>query len=190
MENLSGREAALCPRMEHRARNGHEESGRDALAGYVGNDEYEMVVIECEEIVQVTAYLIGRIHESCQVQLSGPAVIDQRGRRQQRGLQAHGEAELRLHAFLFGQGFLQGDYVAVKILQHLIKGIGQSLKLVSGMDGKQCLARQELLMIVLGELHSLLCYLCQRMDKMLFCVPEKIKEDRKDEMDEIKEVGI
>ena len=47
----------------------HEEGGGDALAGDVGDDHGQVVVVHQEEVVEVAAHLLGGVHGGVDIEL-------------------------------------------------------------------------------------------------------------------------
>ena len=47
----------------------HEQSRRDTLSGYIGHDDAQMVVIDQEDIIEVSSHFSGGIHRGIDVKL-------------------------------------------------------------------------------------------------------------------------
>ena len=111
----------------------HEQRRRNALAGNVRHHDGKMRVVHHEEVVEVTADLLGGVHRGIDVELvalrkggeyAGEHIV----------LDLRGHVQLRADALLFRRHGGQVVDVGLQARRHLIKGVGERFDLVAGLD--------------------------------------------------------
>ena len=81
-------------------REHHEQGGGNALAGYVADDQAQMIVVNEEEVIQVSTDLPGGGHGGIEIELM-PVREGREDFGQVIGLDPGGQVQLRGNAFLF-----------------------------------------------------------------------------------------
>src|SRR6185369_3183514 len=116
-ETLRRCEAVECDRTKDRAADGHEERGRDALAGDVADDDAEVRVVDREEVVEVSADLAGREHLGEELEVRAT----REGTRQDRLLDAARDVELaadREELLAIARRLLEGEVLLLQLRVH------------------------------------------------------------------------
>ena len=133
LEDLVRAAAGHGAGLQQDLRGHHEQRRGDALAGYVGHDKAEMILVDQEKVVKVAADLLGRIHAGVDVQLR-PLGEGRKDVRQHVGLDAVGERQLDVHALLFGRDGGKVLFVFGQIPLHIRHHEAQVFHLVAGAD--------------------------------------------------------
>ena len=111
----------------------HEQGRRDALAGHVGHDQSEMVLIDKEEVVEVAAHLLGGVHGGVELEF-GPVGEGREGVGHEGRLDAGGQSELRADALPLRRDPGDVPDVGLDLLLHMVDGGGQLPDLILVAD--------------------------------------------------------
>ena len=119
--------------LDQRLGDHHEQGRGHSFAGYIRNDHAQMVLIDQEEIIKITADLPGRMHERVKVKFTP---VRKRGENpgQHIRLDLGGNIELSADLFLFGRNTEQIGHIAARIVEHGIESVRQHLHFISRMD--------------------------------------------------------
>ena len=122
-QDLRGRPARFRQVAQGRLGPHHEQGGRNALTRHIGDDQAHVVVVDKEEIVEISAHFLGGVHHREDLKVI-PWILEVLG---QGGiLYASGKFQLLLDALLRG-----GD-VALQHADGLVDVVGQRRKFRSG----------------------------------------------------------
>ena len=111
----------------HKQRRGHP------LAGYVGDNHRQVVVVHQEEVVEVSAHLLGRVHGGVHVELL-PLREGRENPGQHVRLDLGGHVQLGADALLLRRDGGQVLDVLVDLQLHGLDGLGEGLDLIAGAD--------------------------------------------------------
>ena len=118
LENFRRAAAHLGTVFNERLCDHHEQSGRDALAGYVRHDQAQMIVVNEEEIIKVSADFLGRGHGGVDFKICTPRERRE-DPREHIGLDLRCNVQLRPDAFPLGSDSQQIPNVRIHIVFHL-----------------------------------------------------------------------
>ena len=129
LEDLARGAAVLCPVLEDDLGDHHEQGGRDPFPGDVRHDECQMVIVDEEEVVEVAADFLGRVHGGIQVEF----VPFREGRevaRQDASLDGVRDVQLTGQALPLGGERLQVVHIVQDGVLHLVDVHGEQFDLV------------------------------------------------------------
>ena len=134
LEHLRGAAARHGVVLHKDLRDHHKERRGHALARHVGDDDAEVRLVDEEEVVEVAADLLGRVHRGVDVEF---AAVGEGGEDigQHICLDARGERELRADALLFGGDARDLLDVRPRALRERREGLCQDLDLIAGTVG-------------------------------------------------------
>ena len=127
-----GGQAALRRRLQQRFGDHHKQCRRNALPGYVGHDQRQMVIIHQEEIVEIAAHLLGRGHGGVNIELM-PLRERRENARQHGSLDMPGHVQLRADALLLRRNAAQIADILIQLRHHVLERLGQVLHLIPGV---------------------------------------------------------
>ena len=90
--------------------NHHEQGCRNAFPADIRHDHAQMIIVDQEEVVEITPDLLGRIHRRIQVKLP-PVREGRENMRQHAALDQVGHLQFRADAFLFPRYLLDLFYI-------------------------------------------------------------------------------
>ena len=99
-EDLRGRKLMHSHMMDQGGRQHHEKGSGNALAGYVADDQAQVILINQEEVIQVAADLPGGGHGGIEIELM-PVRERREDLGQEAGLDPGGQGKLRGDTLLF-----------------------------------------------------------------------------------------
>ena len=135
-ENIGSRSAEHCTALQNGLGNHHKQRCRNALSGDVGNDETEMIFVDQEEIIEVSADLSGRLHNRIDIKLM-PVRVRRECMRQHGRLNFGCQCQFRADAFFFGGDLQQVGAVFFQGVLHICHGVRELFQFVTGADA-QC----------------------------------------------------
>ena len=128
-EHLRRMDAGLGRIVDHDAGHHHEEGGRDSLSRDVRHHEAKVILIDQEEVVEVAAHLLGRIHGGMDVQVV-PVRVGREDVRQHGFLNPLRQIQLGADAFLLPGDLGQVFHIMGHAHFHIPQNQGQMLELV------------------------------------------------------------
>ena len=132
LQGPAGGIAALEAVADENLGDHHEEGGGDALAGDVGHDQGDVVVVDQEEIIEVAADLLGGGHGGVDVEFM-PVGVGREEMGQGGGLDGGGHAQLGVDPLLFRRDGLDFVQVLDSLGRQGGEALGQDLDLVVGL---------------------------------------------------------
>ena len=133
LQDLPGGLAHLGRILQQSLGDNHKQRRRHALAGHVGDDHGQMVLVHQEEIVEVAPHLLGRGHGRIDVELM-PVRERREDAGQHMGLDFCRHIQLRADALLFRRDVGQIPDILPQLHRHVLEGLGELLQLVAGVD--------------------------------------------------------
>ena len=132
VENLRRRVSHQRPVLDQNLGNDHEQRRRYALSGYIRHDHGQMGIIHQEEVVEIAAHFLGRVHGGINLELS-PFREGGENIRQHICLNLGGDIQLRADSLLL-RGHLQKlPDVGIHILLHLPERLVENAHLILGL---------------------------------------------------------
>ena len=113
--------------------NDHEQGRRNALAGDIRHDAGEMVVVDQEEIIEISSHLLGGVHDRVEIEFL-PVRECREMHRQHVRLDVRRDGQLRVEALLLRRDLHDLLDVAAHFLRHVREGPGKHLDLVAGQE--------------------------------------------------------
>jgi len=110
----------------------HKKSSRYAFSRHIGNHQNDVVLIQKEEIVKISAYFLGRIHRSVKIKFSASGKSRKCG-RQHFSLNTICHTELRGYFFFFSSNVLNLFDIIINGNNHVGNIRGQSSQFVSDL---------------------------------------------------------
>ena len=120
--------------LDHDLGGHHEQRRGNALAAHVRHDQRQMVVIDQEEVVEVAAYFLRRLHRRVNVKFRAVRECREHA-RQHICLDAGRQRQFRADALLLRRRRRQFINIFGDLLLHMVDGSGQFSDLILVFDG-------------------------------------------------------
>ena len=137
----------------------HEQRRRHTLAGNIGDHQAQMIIINQEVIIEVTADFLGRIHGSIDIEVR-PVRESREVMRQHALLNILRQGQLGSDSLLFGRYRLDRFHILDRLMGLFGKTLGQLLDLIAGAEGVFHLE----LKILAGQMRDSLGHGVERLD--------------------------
>ena len=134
---------------DQRLGNHHKQCGGDSLAGDIRDDQRQMIIINQEEIVEIAADFLGRIHGCKEFKLL-PIREGRKYTGQRIELDSAGQVQFCPDAFFFRGGPFDSLLVLCQVLLHTGHNPGQVFQFISCLnsDGRKVIRSGDAVLLI------------------------------------------